>query len=103
MVLERRQLGGVVPVMAMVWKSWQVILWNAGGMCVNSTLGMLSGPRALLPGNRRRASWKIAGVGLSMIMFLRVGRLLGIAVCQGNGLRVLNLCLEKGLWFLVVL
>jgi len=43
-VLDRSQFGGVVPVMAMVWKSWHMALWNAGGMCFSSTPGVLSSP-----------------------------------------------------------
>ena len=45
-VLDRSQLGGVVPVMAMVWKSGQMALWNAGGMYSSRTPGMLSWPGA---------------------------------------------------------
>ncbi len=50
-----------MPVMAMVWKSWRMALWNAGGMCFSSTPGMLSGPGALCPGSLRNAFLKDCG------------------------------------------
>ena len=67
-VLEWSQLGGVMPVMVMIWKSWNMVSWNACGMCLISTPGMLSVPGALWLGRSRRASLKIAGVSLPMIM-----------------------------------
>ena len=73
-----------MPVMVMVWKSWNTVSWNACGMCLISTPGMLSGPGALWLGRSRRASLKIAGVSLPMIMCCVGGGVDGIASCQGN-------------------
>ena len=73
-----------MPVMVMVWKSWNTVSWNACGMCLISTPGMLSGPGALWLGRSRRASLKIAGVSLPMIMCCVGGGVAGIASSQGN-------------------
>ena len=73
-----------MPVMVMVWKSWNTVSWNACGMCLISTPGMLSGPGALWLGRSRRASLKIAGVSLPMIMCCVGGGVDGIASCQGS-------------------
>ena len=48
---------------------------------------MLSGPGALWLGRSRRASLKIAGLSLSMIMCWLGGGVAGIAFSQGNGAR----------------
>ena len=60
-VLEWSQLGGVMPVTVIVWKSWNTASWNSCGMCLISALGILSGPGALWIRSRRRASLKMAG------------------------------------------
>jgi hypothetical protein len=80
------QLGGVVPVMAMVWKSWQMTLYNASGIYFSSTPGMLSRQGALWLGSRRRASWKIAGVRLPMTMFFARGGVLVLHCAVGIAL-----------------
>ena len=57
-----------MPVMVMVWKSWNMASWNRGGICLMSIPGKLSGPGALWPGRIRRASLKTARVSLPIIM-----------------------------------
>ncbi len=83
-----------MPVMVMVWKSWITVSWNACGMCLICTPGMLSGPGALWLGRSRRASLKIAGVSLPMIMCCVGGGVAGIASSQGNA--PLGSILESG-------
>ena len=57
-----------MPVMVMVWKSWNIASWKDCDMCLVSTPDMLSGPDALWLGSIRRASLKTAWVSLPMIM-----------------------------------
>ena len=83
-VLEWSQLGGVMPVIVIVWKSWNTALWNYCGMCLISTPWKFSGPGALWLGRGRKASLKTAGVSLLMIMCWGGEGVAGIASSQGN-------------------
>ncbi len=56
-------------------------------MCLSMMPGILSGPGALLLGSWRRASWKIAGIMLPIIMFLVGGVSAGMAWIQGKEAR----------------
>ncbi len=58
--------------------------WNACGMCLINTPGMLSGPGALWLGKSRRASLKIAGMSLPMLMCCVGGGVAGNASSQWN-------------------
>jgi hypothetical protein len=37
-----------MPVIIIVWKSWNTAAWNACGMCLIRTPGMWSGPRGFV-------------------------------------------------------
>ena len=56
-------------------------------MCLSKMPGILSGDGALWLENWRRASWKIAGVMLPIIMFLVGGAPSGMAWNQGKEAR----------------
>ena len=56
-------------------------------MCLSKMPGILSGPGALWLGSCRRASWKIAGVMLPIIMFLVGGVPAGMSWSQGKEAR----------------
>ena len=73
-----------MPVVVIVWKSWNIASWNSCGMYLISTPGMLSGPGALWLGRRRRASLNTAGVSLPMIMCWGGEGVAWIAAIQGN-------------------
>ncbi len=56
-------------------------------MCLSKMLGILSGPGTLWLGSWRRASWKVTGVMLRIVMFLVGGVPAGMAWSQGKEAR----------------
>ncbi len=74
-----------MPVVVMVWKSWNTASWTGCGMCFRRTPGMLSGPGELWLGRCLWALPTFAGVCLSMIMCWWGGVVAGIPFNHGNG------------------